>query len=147
MQVVKHHTPAKNAARGFTLLEVLIVIAILGIIAIGVVLASQRMTASAATSAAKSERQMLQKAVDAMMADARLSNFVGADVHAELWRGEIEKVWVVVSATKYDAGQYVSKAPGKGTYEVDVNDDDGDGDDSEVLCISYHGADLTKVNP
>lgn len=125
----------RNTARGFTLLEVLIVIAILGVIATGVVLASQKMTASAAVSAAKAERQTLQKAVDAMMAEARTTETNG--LVANGWTGG-EGV-VTAGTTSVDANAFLKRTPTKGHFGVEL--------DGTVWCTKYSGiSDLTKVN-
>ena len=141
--------PRRNSARGFTLLELLIVIAILGLIAAGVVLASQRMTASAAVSAAKSERQVLQKAVDAMMADKGVSvldGVYGTDVY-EL--GDVDQnqstppVYTVnIGGVPYDISDFLKREQGvKGHYRADT--------EGFVTCIAYPGlgaAEILKVN-
>ena len=122
----------RNTARGFTLIELLIVIAILGLIAATVVLASQRMTASAAVSAAKSERQLLQKAVDAAMTDPQVATITGI---ASGWKG----LAVVDDPVLTSAAGFVKRAPTKGEYGVAT--------DGTVWCTLYPGvSELTKVN-
>jgi len=125
----------RNTARGFTLIELLIVIAILGLIAATVVLASQRMTASAAVSAAKSERLMLQKAVDAAMAETG-----AVEINALVPNGWDGGVGVVTAGTPpVDANAFVKRTPTKGHYGVEL--------DGTVWCTKYSGVtDLTKVN-
>ncbi len=58
--------------RGFTLIEVLVVMTILGILAAIVSISLLGVTASARTKAAQAEKQNVQSAMDAMLADQRV---------------------------------------------------------------------------
>ena len=139
----------RNTARGFTLIELLVVIAILGILAVVVVLAVQRMTTSAAVSAAKSERQVLQKAVDAAMADqgaSVLDGVYGTDVYPlgddDQNQSTPPKYTVRIGGDLLDVSAFLKREQGvKGYYRADT--------EGFVTCIAYPGlgaADILKIN-
>lgn len=119
--------------KGFTLVELLIVIAILGVLAALIIPNVGTFMKSGKIGAARAELSTLQVAVDGMMADAGVTNITAQSG----WQGGIGKV----TYDGYDAGDYVRRSPTKGTFSVET--------DGIVECTDYPGldaADILKVN-
>lgn len=88
---------------GFTLVELLVVVAILGVIAAVAVLAVTKFIGKGTLEAAKTELHQAQTAVAACMADAGTGLLQTWDEDAPGWGGELGTVYY----GNYDAGDYV----------------------------------------
>ena len=91
---------------GFTLVELLVVVAILGVIAAVAVLAVTKFIGTGTLEAAKTELHQAQTAVAACMADAG-SGLLTANDNTNGWDGSPGEVYCVVNATTYDANDYI----------------------------------------
>ena len=124
---------------GFSLVELLIVIAILGILAALVIPNLTQFLESGKIGAGRSEKSNLQVAVDGMMADAGVTALTGGDVAD--WQGETGAVVETVDGIDYDAGDYVRRSPTTGEFLVAA--------DGEVTCTAYEDLDaeaLDRIN-
>jgi prepilin-type N-terminal cleavage/methylation domain-containing protein len=83
--------------RGFTLIEVLVVMTILGILAAIVSISLLGVTASARTKAAKAENQTVQAALDAMLSDQQVdqtSTFCDGTPHNDMTKFPVATAYV-----------------------------------------------------
>lgn len=126
--------------KGFTLLELLAVIAVVAVLIVVVILNLGAFTGTSAVTAGKTERRVLQKAVDAMMTEAQIE-IVPADIINVPWQGETGTIFITgYDGREYDAGDYIKE--GRTTKGVFIIDDTG-----LVTCASYPGlTDVTKIN-
>ena len=91
---------------GFTLVELLVVVAILGVIAAVAVLAVTKFIGTGTLEAAKTELHQAQTGVAACMADAGTGLLTTYD-NSTGWGGETGTITAVVNNVTYDAGEYV----------------------------------------
>ena len=111
---------------GFTLVELLVVVAILGVIAAVAVLAVTKFIGTGTLEAARTELHQAQTAVAACMADAGVSQLnISA---AAWWGGEQDVIYTVAGSplVTYDAADYVHGVF-EGEYYVELNGDITDG--------------------
>ena len=124
-----------HGERGFALIELLIVIAILGILAALIIPNVTTFMESGRVGAGRAERSGLQVAVDGAMADGGCGELTTAPVTD--WQGE-EGVVIcgdVLDPPFYDANDYVRRFPTEGFYNVDI--------EGTVTCNTYPGLDAT----
>ncbi len=91
---------------GFTLVELLVVVAILGVIAAVAVLAVTKFIGTGTLEAAKTELHQAQTAVAACMADAG-SGILTVNNNTTGWDGTAGQVYCVVNTTTYDGNDYI----------------------------------------
>jgi type IV pilus assembly protein PilA len=105
---------------GFTLVELLVVVAILGIIAAVAVLAVTKFIGTGTLEAAKTELHQAQTAVAACLADAGVGTLNTAAV-IPAWDGsEGDVIAVGANNTAFDAADYVHGLF-RGLYDIDVD--------------------------
>jgi prepilin-type N-terminal cleavage/methylation domain-containing protein len=108
---------------GFTLVELLVVVAILGVIAAVAVLAVTKFIGKGTLEAAKTELHQAQTAIAACMSDAG-SGTLTANNNTTGWDGSAGEVYCVAGspAVTYDAHSYLH-GTFKAFYTVDPNGD------------------------
>jgi len=110
---------------GFTLVELLVVVAILGVIAAIAVLAVTKFIGKGTLEAAQTELHQAQTAITAAMADASTSvlNITGST----WWDGSEGTIIAVGANSTHDAAEYVY-GTFNGIYQVEPQGDITDGD-------------------
>jgi len=110
---------------GFTLVELLVVVAILGVIAAVAVLAVTKFIGKGTLEAAQTELHQAQTAITAAMADASTSvlNITGST----WWDGSEGTIIAVGANSTHDAAEYVY-GTFNGIYQVEPQGDITDGD-------------------
>ena len=136
---------AYRGEKGFTLVELLVVVVILGVLAAVATLAVTRFIGSGNLEAAKTELHQAQTAIAAAMADAGVTNIDGvADNETVTWNGASDVIECTpTGGTTVDASEFLQGAEFKAIYTVkgtgEIVGGEANGWDGIQWCTSING--------
>ena len=134
---------AYRGERGFTLVELLVVVVILGVLAAVATLAVTKFIGSGNVEAANTELHQAQTAIAAAMADAGVGTIVQAG--PVTWDGTAGKVTATGNSGTYDAASYLMGRAFKATYQVLNNGNISSGANVSWSKITWSASGWIKV--